>query len=173
MTRFPEQDVADFPPELGLRLQNIQTFQELHTIGEANNYFFAVGHKAIELAATPSLDNPLLTSAMVTGVQAYEIISAFTVPGQTYMGPDEQQVVFAGARRFVDDIHCDEDFMKRADYARERLLEDAPNLADLLAEVTGRHHAHDNVAVTFALKGAGILRSMHIHVVRQLQHDAA
>lgn len=161
-------DLPDyFPSDLELRLQDRQTFELMHRMGEANNYLFTLGHNAVRLAATPSIDNEYLTAALLTGVEAYEIIAA-TVSNDTYTDEAERLLVVSGMYAFVGDIKKPEDFFAKTDVAHERLQEDAPRLADVIHEVASRHVNHDKVATQFALRGAAVLRSMHIYVDRRL-----
>ena len=161
-------DLPDyFPADLELRLQDPHTFELLHQMGEANNYLFSLGHKTLRLAAEPSVDNELLTSALLAGVEAYEIIAA-TVSPETYSDETERPVVVNCLYEFIGDIKKPDDFFAKVDYARERLETDAPRLTEVLHEVTSRRVNHDKVAEQFALRGAAALRAMHIYVGRRL-----
>ena len=156
-----------FPSELELRLQDRATFDQMHEMGEKGHILFIVGHKAIHVAAEPSVDNDLLTGAIITGVETFEIVTGFTSSGR-YDSDSEQAAVLECANSFVGDIKKPDDFMAKADYALERLVHDAPRLTEVLEEVTARHVNRDKVATQFALRGAAVLRGMHIYVDRRI-----
>ena len=119
-------DLPDyFPSDLELRLQDSSTFELMHQMGEANNYLFALGHKTLRLTAEPSVDNDLLTSALLAGVEAYEVLAA-TVVTDSYSGDTERPVVVASLYDFIGDIKKPEDFYAKVDYAKERLEADPP-----------------------------------------------
>ena len=161
-------DLPDyFPADLELRLQDREVFEWMHQMGEVGNYLFALGHKTLKIAAEPSIDNNLLTAAFLTGVEAYEIIAG-TLSTDSYADDDERPVVVSGLYAFIGDIKKPEDFFAKADFARERLETDAPQLTEVIHEVTSRRVNHDKVAEQFALRGAAVLRAMHIHVDRRL-----
>lgn len=161
-------DLPDyFPSDLELRLQDSSTFELMHQMGEANNYLFALGHKTLRLTAEPSVDNDLLTSALLAGVEAYEVVAA-TVVTDSYSGDTERPVVVASLYDFIGDIKKPEDFYAKVDYAKERLEADAPRLTEVLHEVTSRRVHHDKVAEQFALRGAAAMRAMHIYVDRRI-----
>lgn len=168
MSRSAHEDLPDyFPSDLELRLQDRPTFEQLHKIGETTNYLFALGHRTIELAAAPSVDNPYLTQALLLGVEAYEVVAGPLLTG-TYTSEDEKPVITHCVFDFISDIKRPDDFMAKADYAEERLVSDAPLLAGVLQEVVSRHVNHDKVAERFALRGSGVMRAMHIYVDRKL-----
>lgn len=161
-------DLPDYyPADLELRLHNPQTFELMHQIGEAHNYLFELGHKTLQLAAEPSIDNPYLTSAFLAGVETYEIVSS-TVALDLYSDETERPVVVNCLYDFIGDIKKPDDFFVKVDYARERLESDAPRLTEVIHEVTSKRVNHDKVAEQFAMRGAAALRSMHIYVGRRL-----
>lgn len=161
-------DLPDyFPSDLELRLQDRKTFELLHQMGETNNYLFALGHKTLQLAAEPSIDNDYLTAALLAGVEAYEIVAA-TVTPDTYSDEAQRPVVVSSLYDFIGDIKKPEDFYAKAEYAKERLEADAPRLTEVIHEVTSPRVNRDKVAEQFALRGAATLRAMHIYVERRL-----
>ena len=163
-------DLPDyFPADLELRLQDPHTFELLHQMGEANNYLFALGHKTLKLAAEPSIDNDLLTAALLAGVETYEIVAAIVSP-ETYLDETDRPVIVNALYDFIGDIKKPDDFFAKVEYARERLETDAPHLKEVIHEVASRRVHHDKVAEQFALNGAAALRAMHIYVAR---HAAA
>ena len=168
MSERVTSDLPDyFPVDLELRLQDPTTFELLHRMGEANNYLFSLGHKTLKIAAEPSIDNDLLTSALLVGVEAYEIVAA-TVSPKTYSEEVERPVVVGCLYDFIGDIKKPDDFFAKVDYARERLEVDAPRLTEVIQEVTAKRVNHDKVAERFALSGAAALRAMHIYVDNRL-----
>lgn len=168
MRRLAGTDLPDyFPSDLELRLQDQPTFELLHKLGEAHNFLFALGHSTIRLAAQPSIDIPPLTNALLLGVEVYEVITA-AVDTNTYDSEDERQVVTSCVFDFVSDIKKPDDFMTKAEYAEARLMADAPVMAGVVHEVVARYVEHDKVATRFALRGAGVMRAMHIFVDRKL-----
>lgn len=162
-------DLPDYvPADLELRLQDATTFETMHRLGETGNYLYMVGHKAIALAARPSLDNEHLERAISVGVEAYEILIASMVSTDTYDEQEEMSVVLTTTRQFLDDLKRPDDFLNKSEYATARLIEDAPRLAETVEEIAGRHMNHDRVATQFALGGAAVMRGMQIHVDRTL-----
>lgn len=156
-----------FPSDLELRLQDRTTFETLHRMGEASNYLFSLGHKTIGLAAEPSVDNALLTEAMMRGVETYEIVSAMVSP-ENYDDDEKRPVVVTCAFDFIGDIKKPDDFFVKAAYAEMRLRDDAPRLTEVIEEVAARHLDHDKVATRFALRGAAVMRAMQLYVDKRL-----
>lgn len=162
-------DLPDYvPADLELRLQDRSTFEAMHRLGETGNYLYMVGHKAIALAATPSLDNDHLERAVSVGIEAYEILVSTMMSPGTYSEQDEMQAVLVSARQFLDDLARPEDFQAKVDYARAKLLSDAPRLAESVEEITSRYVDYDRVATQFALGGAAVMRGLQIHIDRTL-----
>lgn len=163
---------VDFPSDIELRLQNKDNFEWMHAIGEKTNYFYSIGHKAIELAAKPSLDDPYSINSLLVGVKAYEVVGGLAAEiedeAELYFNQDAMQAVIAGSLQFTDDIKQSDDFFKKVDYAQTRMKEDAPRLTEIVGEVAGCHVKHDEVGLDLALKGAATLRAMQIYVDRQL-----
>lgn len=171
MANFPETDVVadDLFIEVSLRLHNAELFDQLHSLGERQNSFYRLSHKAVALATEPSLDNEHLTGALLTGVKLYEVLATYAAPELSYQSDHAQNAAFVGACQFAGEIHSADDFLERANYAGQRLEQDTPQLAETIAEVSARHVNYDPVATKFALKGAGLVRAMQIFVNRRLQ----
>lgn len=71
-------------------------------------------------------------------------------------------------QKYIQSIKNVDDLSKGMTIARERMVDDAPELTSVVTEIAGHYCAGDAVAVRFALQGAGVLRALHIGVDRQL-----
>lgn len=174
MAKFPQTDIDKILDDsLPLRLQNSDELQFFHTTAESTIYPFSIAHRAIELAAKPALENDWLEIAVDTGAKVYESIAATYPSIGTYDTVAARALVLASARRFLDSIKSEDDFVGGLQYARERIQADTPELASMVHEVSSRYVKDDAVALQFALGGAGAVRGMQIFVDKRLEAAGA
>lgn len=166
---FPKTDIpAVFPDDFSLRLQSGTTLETLHTIAEGSNYFYAVGHRAVQLGAA-QLDVASLEDAVSLGVGVFEVMGKVVDPATTYAGTNDQMRVVYGVNRFVESVHSGEEFLRRMHYAAARMAQDTPALHAAVEEAVGRPLNHDKINVEYAIGGAAIIRSMQIYIDNRLE----
>lgn len=169
MSGFP---LADIDPtshaDLALRLQHPEVLDTMHDTAERTHAIYPILHRAIQLAAVPALDNPLLVKKLDIGVGVFEVFGGLHVAPETYDDEEASKLAAISARSYLDSIHNDSDFLNGVKVARTKLQNDTPDLADDISEVTSKYTSHDRVAQEFALGGAALIRGMQIFVDRSL-----
>lgn len=169
MAKFPHEDLPLIPAEIEMQLEEGELLQTMHGVAERTSYFYMMAHRAINLVTEEHIDTPQLVQAVSGGVAVYETLGQLVTPVQTYTDGYESLVVLESAQNFAASVLDSTRYFERFAHAKERMLEDAPNLADTVAEIIGYHFDHDKVAVDFALQGAAAIRGMQIFVDRRLE----
>lgn len=169
MASFPETDLPDtFPYTFGLMMQNKDLFDTMHERSESASPFFGITHRALELAAEPALENPLLEKAVTKGAAIFEVISHAIDPGLDVEIDIAQPISLVSARSYLDSIKTPDDFLHGLEEAYNHMRADAPQLTELVHDVAGRYSHDDAVAEQFIAKGAAAIRGMQIYTVRRI-----
>lgn len=164
---FPHVDMSEsLALGLVLPLQNTEIFDTLHVTCHKTNVLFSIGHTAVSLVAHEALVDDAQANALLAGCEVFELISSALRP-TGYSNDVEKAVVFEGARLFVEPESI-EQFTERAEYASQKLHDDAPILHETVSEIAAKRLAHNEAALAYAIAGAGIMRGLQIRADRKL-----
>lgn len=146
-----------------------------HQMSENFYPVFAVSHEALGRVGASAFDSGGLYQPFDLGIKTYEALagtnySAFDElpPGAESVDPDDFSDAFSArhtAAAFAATVSDETAFLDMLDLSREQMTGDAPVLTDMVTEIADKHLDHDKASVKLALKGASVMRAMHIYSV--------
>ena len=169
MALFPHIDLPAIPTDIEMQLEEGELLKAMHDMSERSSYFYMMAHRAICLITDEHIDSPRLVRGVNAGVAVFETLGQFAAPMRTYTEGYESLIVLEGAQSFAASMMKSERYFEGLSVAKDHMVSDAPNLAEVVAEIAGYHLDHDKVAIDFALQGAAAIRGMQIHVDRRLE----
>jgi hypothetical protein len=172
-TEIPDLPVSsqfDLPEtmlnSLVIPLLNKDIFDTMHEECHTYNYFFEIGHKAVQLAAHAILSDNSREDALLTGCAIYEtVVSVCTTTD--YRGTVQQSAAYESASKAVSGETLRE-FVDLAEYAGEKMRGEAPVLHSAVVEIADRRLRSSEGSLAYAVAGAGLMRQMQIHLDRRL-----
>lgn len=164
MSRLPTADIQPVVSSfLSVYLQNPRNFETSHIMAEKSILFYQPVHQAIEESAGTVLGS--LSEAVVIGVKVFETLDAEERDRDTYIG---SEIIQAGIATFLQMHHTTGQFEAGISVASQRLQEDTPLLFDATEQIIDHYLAPDQIAIKWAIGGAGIMRSMQIYLASKL-----
>lgn len=151
---------------LVLPLLSKDIFDAMHGECHTYNYFFDIGHHAVQLAAHAVLVDTPREDAFLTGCAIYETVVSVNSPNN-YMGSREQSAVKESATKTVSSDSLRE-FVDLAQYAGDKLRDETPVLLRAVTEIAGWRLNNNQESLAYAVAGAGLMRQMQINLDRRL-----
>lgn len=154
---FPQEDISESTAEtLELMLQNRELVEAFHTSAERLNFLYRLGHRTMDLAARPYLDDSERFRAFSYGIEAFEAIGVFVRPtlGDEY--PDDET-----ATRQIMTVRksLSRDFAPTLTDAKDKMKEDMPRTMFVIAQSALRFYRQH---IGYALSGAAIAREVEV-----------
>lgn len=156
---FPLSDLTeDNAAILEMILGNNEILRESHAISEKSTILYAQSHFCVNSIAK-RLDTQTASDGANFGAMIYEVAASFVNPSAMYY--DKLAIVHGVHRLTLSEKN--NDTLDILVDARDRLLEECPNLSQLVTEVTGRKSPR---LANAALAGAGLMRDSELCVQR-------
>lgn len=162
---------VDYPHDIALRLQDKRFLETTKNLSSTAIFPFGIQQTILREVVSETIDSPGITTAVETGASIYTVAVGIMTNPDPYSTERAHGVALRGAFEFNRYIGLDEtkliDKFRQAD---ARMFADAPLLAEVVDEVTGRYY-HDKGMHDLARYGAAAMRGLHILVNKRLLQE--